>query len=53
MLNMVEDHLVTTSDPYNLQRFVEAQRDDYEDGMRRTARGKQEFALDVVHLSTD
>ena len=28
---MVEYHPVSTSDPYNLQCFVEAQHDDYED----------------------
>lgn len=28
---MVSDHSASTTDPYNLQRFVEAQRDDYED----------------------
>jgi uncharacterized protein (DUF1810 family) len=31
MVNMVEYHPVSTSDPYNLQCFVEAQHDDYED----------------------
>jgi uncharacterized protein (DUF1810 family) len=28
---MVPDHPASTTDPYNLQRFVEAQHDDYED----------------------
>jgi uncharacterized protein (DUF1810 family) len=28
---MVPDHPASTTDPYNLQRFVEAQQDDYED----------------------
>jgi uncharacterized protein (DUF1810 family) len=30
-LDMVLDHPVSTTDPYNLQRFVDAQQDEYED----------------------
>ena len=28
---MAADHAVSTSDPFNLQRFVDAQRDEYDD----------------------
>jgi uncharacterized protein (DUF1810 family) len=34
---MVPDRPVSTTDPYNLQRFVEAQHDDYEDVCTRAS----------------
>ena len=40
-----------TNDPYDLNRFVQAQQHDYAQGARRNPERPKEVALDLVHLS--
>jgi len=38
---MIPDHPASTTDPYNLQRFVEAQQEDYEDACAELRAGSK------------